>query len=79
MTPLKFILATLALVAINIAIGWWVAVRTAQRRHATGAGAVSEAGMTSEQSLQYSCDAPLSVSGALLLATWRTRFVRTSS
>jgi hypothetical protein len=37
MTPLKFILATLALVAINIGIGWWVAVRTAQRRQATGA------------------------------------------
>jgi hypothetical protein len=35
MTPMKFILATIVLVSINIAIGWWVAVRTARRRRAT--------------------------------------------
>jgi hypothetical protein len=36
MTPLKFLLATLLLVAINIGIGWWVAARTARRRRVAG-------------------------------------------
>jgi hypothetical protein len=31
---MKLILATIFLVAINIAIGWFVAVRTARRRKA---------------------------------------------
>jgi hypothetical protein len=32
---MKFVLATLVLVAINVAIGVWVAVRSARRKQAT--------------------------------------------
>jgi hypothetical protein len=35
MTPMKFILATLVLVAINVAIGVWVAMRSTRRKQAT--------------------------------------------